>query len=230
MTVAVSRGSRRFAWCLGASVVLHTIVTALPIHWNTPETSREVVQRTTIVRRIAIATPRPSPPPRVVRSQRQPKPLHVNLVHVEHVADAQPHEVRRPVAKVQEEVPAPVSVATGAIAGQTVATPAPAPTAPPGALRAWQGQIVAKLERLKQYPESAREAGEHGVADVRFRLDRAGNVLSVALAKSSGYDDLDDEVLALVRRSSPFPAPPIGVPDAQLEMVVPVTFDLSDSS
>lgn len=229
MIVAVSRGSRRFAWCLGASVVLHTIVTALPIHWNTSETSREVVQRTTIVRRIAIATPRPSPPPRVVRSQRQPKPLHVNLVHVER-AETQPQEVRPPVAKVQEEVPALVTAATGAVAGRTAPTPAPAPTTPPGALRAWQGQIVAKLERLKQYPESARVAGEQGVAYVRFRLDRAGNVLSVSLTKSSGYDDLDDEVLALVRRSSPFPAPPTGFPDAQLEMLVPVTFDLSEGS
>lgn len=230
MTVAVSRGSRRFAWCLAASLLLHTIVTALPIHWNTPETGREVVQRTSIVRRIAIATPKPSTPPRVVRAQRQPNPLHVNLVRVEHVDDTQPQEVRPPLAKVQEAVAAPVTVATGAVAGQTAATPAPAPTMPLGALRAWQGKIVAKLERLKRYPESAREAGEQGVADVRFRLDRAGNVLSVSLTKSSGYDDLDDEVLALVRRSSSFPAPPTGVADAQLEMVVPVTFDLSDNS
>lgn len=156
--------------------------------------------------------------------------MHVILVRVETVPDGQPQEVRRPTAAVQEAAPAPITAATGAPAGTVAATPQPAPAAPPGALRAWQGQIVAKLERLKQYPESAREAGEQGVAYVRFRLDRSGNVLAVSLSKSSGYDDLDDEVLALVKRASPLPAPPAGVPDAQLEMAVPVTFDLSEGS
>lgn len=213
---------------MAASLLLHTIVTALPIRWNVPQAASEVTRRTTIVRRIALATPTP-PPPRRVRAVRQPKPMHVNLTHVERVPDAAPDEVRPPAAKVQEAVLAPVGAATGAPAVQAP-TPVPAPTTAPGALRAWQGAIVAKLERLKEYPESARETGEQGVAYVRFRVDRSGNVLFSALAKSSGYDDLDDEVLALVKRASPFAAPPPGTPDAQLEMVVPVTFDLSEGS
>jgi protein TonB len=212
---------------LAASLLLHTIVTALPIHWNTPETDREVVRHTTIVRRIALATP--TPPPHAVRAQRQPKPMHVNVVRVHTVSEARPQEVRPPVTAVREAPPVPVTAATGAV-GEAPATAAPAATAPPRALKAWQGQIVAKLERLKQYPESAREAGEQGVVYVRFRLDRSGNVISVSLTTSSGYDDLDDEVLALVERASPFPAPPSGVSDAKLEMVVPVTFDLSEGS
>lgn len=75
----------------------------------------------------------------------------------------------------------------------------------------WQSRLMAHLERRKRYPSGARARGEKGIAYVRFRIDDAGNVLSASLARSSGYPELDDEVLALVKRASPVPKPPQGV-------------------
>jgi len=75
----------------------------------------------------------------------------------------------------------------------------------------WQSRLLAHLERRKRYPSGARARGEQGIAYVRFSIDAAGNVLSVRLARSSGHPELDREVLSLVRRASPVPAPPLGV-------------------
>ncbi len=75
----------------------------------------------------------------------------------------------------------------------------------------WQSRLMAHLERRKRYPSGARSRREQGTAYVRFRIDDAGNVLSASLARSSGFPELDNEVVEMVRRSSPVPAPPPGV-------------------
>lgn len=75
----------------------------------------------------------------------------------------------------------------------------------------WQSRLMAHLERRKRYPSGARQRGEQGTAYVRFRIDDAGNVLSASLARSSGFPELDNEVVEMVRRASPVPAPPPGV-------------------
>lgn len=87
----------------------------------------------------------------------------------------------------------------------------------------WQSRLMAHLERRKKYPAGAKSRGERGVALVRFSIDDGGNVLSVSLARSSGFPELDQEVLSLVRRASPVPAPP---PDAKKTITAPVRFDV----
>lgn len=85
----------------------------------------------------------------------------------------------------------------------------------------WQSRLMAHLERRKRYPSGARSRDEQGTAYVRFRIDDSGNVLSASLARSSGYPELDAEVVELVRRASPVPAPP---PDANRTITAPVRF------
>lgn len=87
----------------------------------------------------------------------------------------------------------------------------------------WQARLMAHLERRKLYPSAARARGETGTAYVRFRIDGEGNVLSVSLARSSGHSELDQAVLALVRRASPVPAPPLR---AQRLITAPVQFSV----
>jgi periplasmic protein TonB len=81
----------------------------------------------------------------------------------------------------------------------------------------WQSRLLAHLERRKP-----RSKGERGVAYVTFRLDAAGTVLSVRLARSSGNPAIDQAAVSLVRRASPVPPPP---PDASLTITVPVKFN-----
>ncbi|WP_273727670.1 energy transducer TonB [Brucella gallinifaecis] len=85
----------------------------------------------------------------------------------------------------------------------------------------WQSRLMAHLERRKKYPSAAKSRGEEGVVYVRFRIDDSGKVLSASLAQSSGWPDLDREVLSLVQRASPVPAPP---PDVNRTITAPVKF------
>ena len=87
----------------------------------------------------------------------------------------------------------------------------------------WRARLIAHLERRKRYPSEARRQRRQGTAHVRFRIDRAGNVLSVRLVRSSGHAVLDREVVAMVRRASPVPAPP---PGANRTITAPVRFRL----
>ncbi len=87
----------------------------------------------------------------------------------------------------------------------------------------WQSRLLAHLERRKRYPTASKSRGEQGMAYVRFRIDDAGNVMSVSLARSSGFPALDEEVVAMVRRASPVPAPPAGV---NKNITVPVRFSV----
>lgn len=87
----------------------------------------------------------------------------------------------------------------------------------------WQSRLMSHLERRKRYPSAAKRQRKQGVAQVRFSIDANGNVGSVRLTRSSGVPELDAEVVSLVRRASPVPAPPPGVGRT---IVVPIQFSL----
>ncbi|MFL9827490.1 energy transducer TonB [Rhodoplanes sp. SY1] len=87
----------------------------------------------------------------------------------------------------------------------------------------YPGLVLAHLARFKQYPGAARAQARGGVARVRFTLDGGGRVTGVSLAQGSGHADLDQESVAVVRRASPFPAPPGGRPQS---FTLPVRFGL----
>jgi protein TonB len=87
----------------------------------------------------------------------------------------------------------------------------------------YRGLVAAHLARYKQYPADARSGGKGGTAAVTFTIGGSGAVASVGLARSSGVPSIDQEVVAMVRRASPFPAPPGGRPQS---FTVPVNFSL----
>ncbi|MBX9778212.1 MAG: energy transducer TonB [Xanthobacteraceae bacterium] len=84
------------------------------------------------------------------------------------------------------------------------------------------GLVAAHLQRYKQYPAAARKARARGVATVSFTVDETGRVTSVELAQTSGVSAFDQEVVAMVRRASPFPRPP---DRRSRDFTVPVRFN-----
>jgi len=150
-----------------------------------------------------------------------------------------PQPVKEPAPRKEEarrERPAPpkkqaAAPSRAAVKAQTQAQPAEKAAAPQSSRGAtasisparWQSRLLSHLERRKRYPASARRARRQGTAQVRFSIDANGNVQSVSLASSSGVPELDEEVVAMVRRASPVPAPPPGV---NRTIVVPVRFSL----
>lgn len=87
----------------------------------------------------------------------------------------------------------------------------------------YRGLVSAHLARHKQFPADARSRGDQGTASVTFSLDGGGRVTSVRLARGSGVASIDQETQAMVRRASPFPAPPSG---RGMSFTVPVQFYL----
>jgi protein TonB len=87
----------------------------------------------------------------------------------------------------------------------------------------YRGIVAAHLARYKQFPADARGRGDEGDPAVTFTVDGGGRVTSVRLARSAGIASLDQEVQAMIRRASPFPAPPAG---HAMTFTVPVSFQL----
>ena len=65
--------------------------------------------------------------------------------------------------------------------------------------------IESAIERSKSYPRVARERGIQGVVRVRFKLRPTGDVETVEIVKSSGYDVLDTASIRTVYRAAPMP-------------------------
>ena len=88
----------------------------------------------------------------------------------------------------------------------------------------YPGLVSSHLRRYQQYPADARSRGDQGTASVTFGIGGSGSVTSVRLARSSGVGSIDQEVQAMVRRASPFPAPPGGRAQS---FTIPVNFRLN---
>lgn len=92
----------------------------------------------------------------------------------------------------------------------------------------WYKSLGQHLNRHKKYPRDARRAGQEGVAEVAFTLDRSGKVLRAHLVKSSGSSALDEEALAVLERASPFPAPPADMTGVTINLKQPINFRIRD--
>ena len=138
-----------------------------------------------------------------------------------------PSRITMPVPEVDIATQPPSSMAVALPAAPVTPAPTPGnPATPSKAAATWQGLLLARLEQAKRYPQSARFRHQQGVVLLRFAMDRDGKVLRAAIEKTSGYEALDQEVLALIQRAQPLPKPPADVPGAAIELVVPVEFSL----
>ena len=88
----------------------------------------------------------------------------------------------------------------------------------------WRTQVLALVEKNKRYPEAARSRREQGTAQVSFTLDRQGMVVNARVIKGSGSTALDDEAIALLKRTQPFPAPPATFPGEFVVVRQPIRF------
>lgn len=154
---------------------------------------------------------RPEPEKKQEVKQEKPKPRKKQEVKAKPKPQAPAVEKRRAQVQTPREAPRAAARQNSAGASSSV-SPA-----------RWQARVASHLERRKRYPSAAKRQGQQGTAQVRFTIDASGNVQSVSLVRSSGVALLDEEVVALVRRASPVPAPPPGV---NRTIVVPIRFSM----
>jgi len=159
------------------------------------------------------------PQPEETPLETKPEPKPVRAAPPKPVKDAKPaKEPRRIAAPTRENASREAKASTPSTAANNI-----------GVGRSdrdtnYPGLVSAHLRRYQQYPSDARSRGDQGTATVSFNLDGGGRVTSARLAGGSGIASIDQEVQAMVRRASPFPAPPDG---RARSFTVPVRFRLN---
>jgi protein TonB len=91
------------------------------------------------------------------------------------------------------------------------------------AVSRWQSGLNALIHRMARYPTKARARGEQGRVEVTIRVDRAGRLVDRTVSRSSGWSDLDQELLSVVARAQ-LPKPPPDATDDDLWMTFPMNF------
>mgnify|MGYP001168801374 CR=1 FL=1 len=81
--------------------------------------------------------------------------------------------------------------------------------------------IRRKIMKQMVYPGLARKMGWSGQVTVAFTIQEDGRAVNLRVARSSGFDLLDADAADTVKRSSPFPRPPI-----RAEIIMPITYEL----
>lgn len=71
------------------------------------------------------------------------------------------------------------------------------------------------------FPPAARSMGWSGRVSVSFVICRDGRVEQVRIVQSTGFEVLDRNVIAAIKRSSPFPVPPV-----EAELFLPIVYKL----
>jgi periplasmic protein TonB len=94
----------------------------------------------------------------------------------------------------------------------------------------WQNALVRHLQRYKNYPSGAKSRGEEGVVQLSFTVDRSGHVLNRKIVQSSGHPELDNEVMSMIERAQPLPPFPATMPQAKLDLTVPIRFSIQPAS
>jgi protein TonB len=164
--------------------------------------------------------PEPEKPQEVVEEQVPPTPVQEKAEVV--APPEKPKPEPKPIVKPKPKPVVRPKKPTEAPAPRTTATP----RAAQAARASYNGMLSAHLQRYKQYPSSAKAAGEQGVAMLSFTVSRSGSVLSARLAKSSGSAALDGETMAMIRRAQPLPSFPPEMTQSSASFTVPVRFFL----
>jgi periplasmic protein TonB len=159
-------------------------------------------------------------PEKMVESQLLPKPpdnppeQKIEQAPPEETPTIIPEHAKRPPEKIEKPKP-PAPVTAQRVKGGA-----------PQIVSSWQSNVVKHLQRYKRYPSEALSQSEEGVVLLSFRLDRNGYVLTHHIARSSGYADLDNEVMDMITRAQPLPAFPANMPQTQLDLTVPISFSM----
>ena len=94
----------------------------------------------------------------------------------------------------------------------------------PQIINEYSTKIRAHIERFKRYPRMAQLRGWNGEVIIQVEIDGNGLLVSSKVIQSSGRKILDNEGLAMMKRSIPFPVPPKGL--SLKKITIPITFSV----
>jgi len=82
--------------------------------------------------------------------------------------------------------------------------------------------ILSSIRSNLRYPMIARRNGWEGRVDVSFLIKKNGHIDDLSINRSCGFNALDESAMQAVRKSAPFPPPPV-----EAYIVVPLVFGLN---
>jgi protein TonB len=239
-TLAHHRNERPFALALAASLLVHAgiMMVSLPAAKRAPLASLIPLEVRLLAPEPPAAAEAPPPAPR--RERPHPKPSPPAQQKLAAVEAATPSRLPVPAmreAPVEIPVPAPSEKpqAETAVAPPESQATAPPPvakialhSAPVHELLDGYGRSLSQLlARYKEYPRIAQMRGWEGSVTMRLRVAPTGRLVDATLQSSSGYEVLDQQALAMAHRPERLPAPPEGLRDGEISVLVPVVFRLA---
>jgi len=87
-------------------------------------------------------------------------------------------------------------------------------------------RVLVKLQKAKRYPLQAYSRGIEGAVEIKFGILGDGRTQEVQLRTSSGYRVLDQAVMDMIHRASPFEPLPEELRQKRMELAVPVVFKI----
>ena len=93
-------------------------------------------------------------------------------------------------------------------------------------LESYSSLLANAIAKYKQYPKIAQMRGWQGTVIADLEIDSKGTVISIKIKKSSTYEVLDNEALEMIKKASPFPAPPESLRGKNFNVLVPISFKL----
>jgi len=109
--------------------------------------------------------------------------------------------------------------------------PAVAPQRPQSeVLDGYRQRLGELFARHQEYPRIAAIRGWEGEVRVRLRVARKGNLLGVAVDRSSGFDVLDQHALAMLEHLASLPPLPEALEANEIQVVVPINYKLKKTT
>jgi protein TonB len=92
----------------------------------------------------------------------------------------------------------------------------------------YKTKIKNKIYRIWEYPLKASEKNEEGIVVVKISINADGSLAGATLMSSSGYVDLDDGAISVVRAAAPFEPLP-GIYDlSRLNIIASFHYKITD--
>jgi protein TonB len=166
--------------------------------------------------------PKPPPAPPKVRAQFV-APQSIETEAPQFTINVTPESGGSGTGATSSAPPKPVKVAP------VIAAPAPSALKPDD-LDAYYKKIVRYLQARLHTPARNGREGQQLTATIHVMSDRNGHVQTAELFISSGYADLDQEAVDVVKRSDPLPPMPPDTRADHINVNIPVVFNFEQNS
>ena len=208
-----------------ASLILHAIVVFnefVKVNKNPLENLKIEVN--------LVSEPKPEPPPVI----EKPKPIEPSPV-----LDPIPEKIEEPIPQdvipkedavpiYEEPIQEPVQEVTPRVDQEKIEREKKQlQQRKMDAVELFTNNLAFHISKFKKYPRIAMRRNWQGMVLVRMVMLDNGNIQSLSIEKSSGYEVLDNEAMKMIERAKPLPKPPDILAGDEVNIYVPVSFALN---